>query len=270
MLTGGVGTDIVSYSDVTASTSHSLTGIAGMVINLSASAVTAATIATAMATAAGPTAPVIGGGAGVTGDASAAGTAAYLATSAAASVVGMVRDTVTTFESVIGSDLRDYIVAGSTAGTITAGTGADTIIAGSAVDTIVMAAASSIASTARTVTAGGSATNDTITFGNGVDVIQGFNSAVDVLDLVIATAITGNGVAAAATVTLQNYLLSGTYSGTTGVFTINTTTGADTLVVQVAADTNAFGLATTTNSVVLVGVSSIGTANVTLLDTAII
>jgi len=238
-----------------------------MVINLSASAVTAATITTAMATAT-PTAPVIGGGSGVAGIDSAAETAAYLATSAATSVVGMVRDTLTTFESVIGSGLRDYIVASSTAGSITGGNGADIIIAGSAVDTIVMAAGSSIASTARSATPG-SADGATITFGDGVDVIQGFNSAVDILDLVVATAITGNGVAAAATVTAQNYLLSGAYVVATGVFTVNAA-GADTLVFQVAADTNAFGLSTTTNAVVLVGVSSVGAANIALLDTAII
>jgi hypothetical protein len=245
-----------------------LTGIAGMVINLSSTAVTAATIATAMATAAGPTAPVIGGGAGVAGIDSAAGTAAYLATSAATSVVGMVRDTVTTFESVIGSDIRDYIVAGSTAGTITAGNGADTIICGSAVDTIVMVAASSIASSGRSATPA-SADAATITFGNGVDVISGFNSAVDILDLLIAVAITGNGVAAAATVTTTNYLLSGSYAVATGIFTVNAA-GADTLVTTVGTNADQFGLVGITTNVVIIGVSSVGTANIALLDTAII
>jgi Ca2+-binding RTX toxin-like protein len=235
---------------------------------LSASAVTAATIATAMQTAAGPTAPVIGGGAAVAGIDSAAGTGAYLAVSAATSLATMVRDTLTNFESVIGSGLRDYIVAGSSAGTITGGAGADTMIAGTAVDTFVIGATDSIASTARSASPA-SADAATITFGNGVDVIQGFNSAVDKLDLVVATAITGNGVAAANTLTAQNYLLSGSYAVATGIFTVNAA-GADTLVFQVAADTNAFGLASTTNAVVLVGVSSVGAANITLLDTAII
>jgi len=145
------------------------------------------------------------------------------------------------------------------------------MVGGSGIDTFVQAAGASVVSDSGTVTAGGVATGDTIGFGNGVDVIAGFNSASDVLDLVVATAITGNGVAAAATLAAQNYLISGSYNETTGLFTVNTTTGADTLIIKVAADQAVFtAVGNTTNSIVLIGVSSVSAAAITALDTAII
>jgi Ca2+-binding RTX toxin-like protein len=183
-----------------------------------------------------------------------------------------VQDTLTNIQSVTGTGGRDFIVAGAAGGgSITGGAGADALLAGAGVDTFVQAAAASIIATGATVTGGGVVTNNTITFGNSLDVITGFNAAVDKLDLVVATAITGNGVAAAATLAAQNYLISGAYNQANGVFTVNTTTGADTLVVKVAIDADAFGaVANQTDSIVLIGVSSIGTANIAALDTAII
>lgn len=134
-LDGGEGAaDVLSYADVTGATAHSLTNVSGMAINLSASEVSAATIATAM----GGTV-VLGGGAGVAGSALAAGSAGYLATTAANSTDTMVRDTVSNFEQVVGSSLNDYIAVGSVATTVTAGDGDDKIVAGSAADTIVFA-----------------------------------------------------------------------------------------------------------------------------------
>jgi len=149
-LSGGAGTaDVLSYTDVTSSTSHSLANLSGMAINLSAAAVTAATINTAM----GGTV-VIGGGAGVAGADLAAGSAGYLVTTAANSTATMVRDTVATFEQVIGSSLADYIAASANGDTITAGAGADTIIGGAGGDTIT-----------------GGAGIDIITLGAGVDTV---------------------------------------------------------------------------------------------------
>jgi S-layer protein len=123
VLDGGAGTaDVLDYADVTGTTSHGLANLSGMAINLSGAAVTAATIGTAM----GGTV-VIGGGAGVAGAELAAGSAGYLAATAAGSTTTMVRDTVSNFEHVTGSDLADYIVAGEGANTITGGAGADYI-----------------------------------------------------------------------------------------------------------------------------------------------
>lgn len=122
-----------------------------MAINISAAAITAATIATAM----GGTI-VIGGGAAVAGADLAAGTAGYLATTAGNSTATMVRDTLSNFESVIGSALGDYI-AGSAGNDIIGGAaGADTLLGGAGNDTIV-----------------GGAGIDNINGGTGADVLTG-------------------------------------------------------------------------------------------------
>ncbi|UOD50422.1 DUF4214 domain-containing protein [Orrella daihaiensis] len=130
-LDGGAGTDRVSYKDVTSHTSHGLTGIAGMAINLSSAAVTAADIATAMGGGV-----VIGGGAGVAGLDLAAGTAGYLAASASASTIAMVRDSLQNFEEVGGSDLSDYIVLGDSGMFATSLEGNDVVIGGTGDDEI--------------------------------------------------------------------------------------------------------------------------------------
>jgi len=269
VLDGGTGIDTVSYADVTASTSHSLTNVAGMVINLSASTVTAATLATAMATAAGPTAPVIGGGAGVSGSDSAAGTGSYLAVSAATSIATMVRDTLTGFESVTGSALRDYIVASSTTGgTIQGALGADYIIAGTGVDTFLFGdlvganGGDGVTATASGV-AGGTSTiwdlDETLTFGNGVDIISGFTPGAtgDIIKGVDAGAPTAAlSLAAGATTGLAagtTYYLSGNYVQSTGIFTVKANgSGTSTLIIE------GEGTAQTTNTsmVLLLGVNS--------------
>ena len=270
VLDGGVGIDIVSYADVTAATAHSLTNVAGMVINLSASTVTAATIATAMVAAVGPTAPVIGGGAAAAGADSAAGTAAYLAVSAATSLATMIRDTLTGFESVTGSALRDYIVASSTTGgTIQGALGADYVIAGLGVDTFLFAnlvgtAGGDGVTASASGIGGGIATvheaDETLTFGNGVDIISGFTAGAggDILKGLdgAAAPTTALGLAAGASTGMAagtTYFLSGNYVQSTGVFTIKADgTGTSTLIIEgeaTAATVN-------TNIVLLVGVNS--------------
>jgi len=133
-LDGGAGTgDVVTYADVTAATSHGLANLSGMAINMSAAEVLQSTIASAM----GGTV-VIGGGAGEAGSALAAGTVGYLSTTAANSTATMVRDTITNFESVVGSGLADYIVGSATADTIKGGAGADQITGGAGADNFVV------------------------------------------------------------------------------------------------------------------------------------
>jgi len=269
VLDGGSGIDVVSYADVTASTSHSLTNVAGMVINLSAATVTAATIATAMVTATGPTAPVIGGGAAAAGADSAAGTGSYLAVSAATSLATMVRDTLTGFESVTGSALRDYIVASSTTGgTIQGALGADYIIAGTGVDTFLFAdlvganGGDGVTATASGVAGGTSSIwdlDETLTFGNGVDVISGFTAGTngDIIKGVDAGAPTAAlSLAAGATTGLAantTYYLSGNYVQSTGVFTVKANgSGTSTLIIE------GEGTAQTVNTsiILLLGVNS--------------
>ena len=48
VLDGGAGTDTVTWADVTGASVHGLTNISGMAINATGSAITAATVATAM------------------------------------------------------------------------------------------------------------------------------------------------------------------------------------------------------------------------------
>jgi Ca2+-binding RTX toxin-like protein len=135
-LNGGAGSDVLTYADVTGATSHSLTNVSGMAINLSASAVTAADVAAAAVAAAGGGAIVLGGGAAEAGSPLAAGTVGYLATTAANSTITMVRDTVSNFEVVIGSALGDVIYGSTAAETITGGAGVDFISSGGGDDTI--------------------------------------------------------------------------------------------------------------------------------------
>jgi len=265
-LDGGTGTNTLDASGMTAVTDAGNTTSSGAIINLGATAISSADV-TAHLVPGGTAISFISGALSEIG----AGKAGYLFATNAAGASSQI-DTISNFTKITGTAGDDYIV-GNAAGaqTITGGTGADYMVGGSGIDTFVQAAGASVVSDSGTVTAGGVATGDTIGFGNGVDVIAGFNSASDVLDLVVATAITGNGVAAAATLAAQNYLISGSYNETTGLFTVNTTTGADTLIIKVAADQAVFtAVGNTTNSIVLIGVSSVSAAAITALDTAII
>jgi hypothetical protein len=157
-LDGEADVDLLSYSDVTSATAHGLADISGMAINLTGSAITAATVATN----AGGTI-VIGGGAGAAGAALAAGTVGYLATSAAASTATMVRDTVSNFEQVLGSTLADVIYGTAAASTIDGGAGADFILGGAGAD--------SLNGSAGVDTIAGAVGQDTITSGDGADII---------------------------------------------------------------------------------------------------
>lgn len=145
------------------------------------------------------------------------------------------------------------------ANAITGGAGADTInlVTGgfSAIDTLVQADGASKVSTATTTTAA-IAAGQTVTFGNGVDIINGFLGGTDVLDVGTAgAAVTGIGLDKAS-FTAGTIFLSGAYVAGTGVFTIaNNGAGADTLVLDstVAADRD---IATADTWIVLVGTNS--------------
>ena len=119
-LAGGGGNDTASYADITSSSAHGLTQLAGVAINLSSDTVAATTVAAAM----GGTV-VLGGGSGVAGSALAGRSVGYLASTAANSSTGMVRDTLSGIEAATGSSLSDYILGSSGDDTLSGGGGAD-------------------------------------------------------------------------------------------------------------------------------------------------
>ena len=128
-LDGGLGVDRVAYRDITSSSSHGVSNIAGMAINLSTATVSAEEIAISI----GSTV-VLGGGAGAAGPDLVAGSAGYLATTAGNSTTTMVRDSLSNFEEVGGSDLDDYIVLGDLGMFVQGLAGADSIIGGAGHD----------------------------------------------------------------------------------------------------------------------------------------
>ena len=158
--------------------------------------------------------------------------------------------------TITGAAGNDTITGGKALDLINAGTGADTINPGvdTIADVITQANGDSIAPSATTLAGANIAAADTITFANGVDVINGFVPATDTIDTTTAgAAITGIGVAAATLTANKTLFLSGAYVSSTGVFTIAADgTGADTLIL----DTVDTALTTNDTAIVLVGVDS--------------
>jgi Ca2+-binding RTX toxin-like protein len=158
---------------------------------------------------------------------------------------------------VVGGDGNDTVSAGSGADTITGGTGADDITGGAGADVIIMAAGASVARTAETLTAGNLANGETITFGNGVDIIRGFVSGTDKLDVATANAVTTLAAGSNATnlAANGNFAIRGDFNATTGVFTV-AAAGADTLVLTNAANAD-IDAAGQTGFVVLIGTTAV-------------
>lgn len=127
------------------------------------------------------------------------------------------------------------------ANTITGGAGADTItlVTGdfAAKDTIVQADGDSKTMTTNTITGGTISAGQTITFGNGLDIINGFVGGTDVLSVgTVGAAIAGIGQEDVAFTVARNIFLSGDYLADTGIFTIAADgLGADTLLLDTAA-----------------------------------
>jgi Ca2+-binding RTX toxin-like protein len=169
----------------------------------------------------------------------------------------VVVDTLTSIENATGTAGVDYIIGSAGANTITGAAGNDVMTGGAGVDTFVQAAAASTVLTAETVTEAGILVTETITFGNGVDVITDFTAGNggDILDAQAAgapTAALGSNQAADTSGTM--FFLSGTFVAATGLFTITANgAGADTLIFEGDAGAN---LAAVNDAIVLVGVDS--------------
>ncbi len=156
-----------------------------------------------------------------------------------------------------GSTKSDIIYASKLGGTITGGAGADVITAGASKDTFVQAKDSSVAASAIGINSTNIAVDDTLTFANGVDIIQGFGSDDVIKGGTGATKTTALGVAKSGGFTDNTtYYLSGNFVADTGVFTVTDDgVGADTLVF-IAKGTDLTQTTDLTGAVVLVGVGS--------------
>lgn len=172
------------------------------------------------------------------------------------------QDGATTITTGAGNDTLTLV--GTTAGglnNITAGKGADAIVLYSnfsSVDTINQGNGDSKASTADT-TNGAIVAGQTLTFGNGLDVVTNFNAAADKLNVGTGgAAVTGLGLSDVAFTATKTIFFSGSYAAGTGVFTIAANgAGADTLILDTtdAADRD---VATADTWIVLVGTNSAG------------
>lgn len=119
----------------------------------------------------------------------------------------------------------------------TGGAGADTISLGNAdtaTDTVNIADGDSVALTAETVTEGGLVATETITFGNGVDVINEFevgagNDVISGLGTAVPTDAVGVDFGGDNSGT--TFILDGDFDADTGVFT-GATDGADALIFE--------------------------------------
>jgi len=152
----------------------------------------------------------------------------------------------------------DIINGGAGNDSITPGGGADTVDVSSGDDTVVVADNSGVAPSATSTTAGAAiAAGDTLTFANGVDIVNGFEAGTggDVLNLSYAGApITAVAATENALTADKTYFLSGNYVASTGVFTVTADgAGTSTLLIDTESDGD---IGTNDSMILLVGVDS--------------
>ena len=134
-------------------------------------------------------------------------------------------------DSLRGGAGNDTLLGNDGIDTLLGGNGSDSLTGGAGVDTFTQGSTDSVQPTSipGTFTDG-----NTITFGNGLDIISDFETGTsgDKLDLdSSSSAISAIGVSIASLASGTNYYLSGTFSG--NVFTISADgVGSDTLIIQ--------------------------------------
>lgn len=150
-------------------------------------------------------------------------------------------------DSITVGDGNNTVLSAAGEDTITAGNGTDTITAGQDADSVALGADSGsnrviqgaadgvVASATAIANTREIADGDTLTFGNGLDIVTNFQATgtgYDTLGLAVYGSVPTNllGQADALEIT-ENYYLSGNYNGLTGVFTV-ADNGADTIIVQ--------------------------------------
>jgi len=213
---GGAGTDTFDGALVRGVTETGSAASVGAVINLGSTAVATAAVSSQLG-------EYISGSLTEVG----AGQVAYtFATNATTN--STLTSTLVNIENITGTAGKDYLVGDAANNTITDGAGADYIVTGSGVDKVI--AGSSVVLTAETVTEASLGATETITFGNGLDIVSDFVAGAggDTIDTV-ATAVTAVGVDHTANTAAASYFFAGEYNATTGVFT-GAAAGSDTLI----------------------------------------
>jgi len=170
----------------------------------------------------------------------------------------------TAADALLGGAGADTIDGGAGSDAITGGTGADSMTGGSGVDTYDVStagyawgvAASSTSFAGATVAAG-----DSLTFGNGVDVITDFTAGTggDILNVISGTESTLIGETVAdLTAGAETFIASGSWVSASKTFVIMAAgTGTDTMVVSTAnATVVSDALTTNTSIIILVGVDT--------------
>jgi len=275
-LIGGDGTDTLEATGWTigTTTDGGSSAVQGVVINLGSSAVTATTINA-----------VASLGDGTNGDVNSDVTSVSNGQLVRLGTAATVSTRVTTFtgiENVIGSGGGDYIVGSSGANSISGGAGGDWINPGSGADTVdggtgadaititettqsadrvTLTTGESVARSAETVTEAGILATETIVFANGVDVVTGFVSGTDTLDVTTAANYTllAAGTAVQGLTVGNNYAIRGTWTAGTSTFA-QADAGPDLLVFADIANA-ALTSALNTTAVVMVGVTALTTAD---------
>lgn len=199
---GGIGRDTVSYADVASSTSHELSNIVGMAINLSGASVAEGDIDLVLDSVSGlaAAANVLG----LTGSTALAdGTAQYAIVGAKGDNYFV--DTLTNLEAVVGSNLNDYIVLGSGGMSADGGNGNDAIFGGNGADNISGGAGNDAIIIADDAD---HATGEVITGGAGTDVIRFISTEAGTLNLT-------SGVTGVEEVRILDNAQGSTFAGTT-------------------------------------------------------
>ena len=145
---------------------------------------------------------------------------------------------------------------------LTGNGGADSMTGGTGGDTFNVALGMSVAATAVIgLTAGNIATDSTIVFADGVDVITDFGTGTDVMSGLYPAALPATLVGESATdlSAAAAYQFRGDYNSTTGEF-VGSAGGTDTLVVFGGAGIQD-NLNTNTSMIVLEGVTSVTAAD---------
>jgi hypothetical protein len=162
---------------------------------------------------------------------------------------------------IIGTDNGDTITGGLGADSIAGGLGADALTGGAGADMYAQFAGDSVVRTAETFNTLTISDGNTITFGDGVDVITGFVSGTDKIDTTTASSVSYlNGATTATALTAgENYYVRGDWNATTKIFTVNAT-GADSMVVADAVNA-AVDANTQDGIVILTGVTGLTAAD---------
>jgi Ca2+-binding RTX toxin-like protein len=162
----------------------------------------------------------------------------------------------------VGGNGADTIDGGTGADTVTGGAGADTMTGGAGQDTFAAAWGTGLASTTSNFAGAAVAVGDTITFGNGVDIVTDFTAGTGG-DIVNTAGAAAEATLIGATVADLGddhvYWASGSWDAASKTFIfLADGTGSDTMVIDSVNATNDAADVLTTNSsiIILLGVDT--------------